>query len=143
MPESVFESCLFPVGRGAQGSSILFIPAARLKESSPEPVLPTSFADGSAMTRAYMGAERMYGSESYVSRNRQSISKGNRSSYSGNSRTIAFDRLLHSKPEDLLSCMRRMFRQTSVPDSGKMNKMLVLPGFRLIIFIRQMVYRVL
>ena len=118
MPEG-FETNMFPVGRGAQGSSIFFIPATRLKESSPEPALPSFSQDGSLVTRPIVGSEKIYGAEQYVPRNRQSIGKSNKSIYTGQSRMVAFDRLVHSKPEDLLAFARQMFRQTSVPDSGK------------------------
>ena len=117
MPEAVFENQnLFPVGKGAQGSSIYFIGTSKLREASPEPVLPVSHMDASAIARAMAGGDKPF-TDSSTPRNRHSI-KGNKSNSVIQTRSLALERFLHSKPEDLLSFARRMFRNTSVVDSG-------------------------
>jgi hypothetical protein len=123
MPEAVLEQGLFPVGRGAQGSSIYLIGTSKLREASPEPVLPTFYQDGSgneAMVRAMAvaaAADKAYSSESYMNRNRNSI-KIMKPNPAVQNRSLGFDRLMNSKPEDLLGFSRRLFRNTSTPDAG-------------------------
>ncbi len=122
MPEPMDQG-LFPVGKGAQGSSIFLIGTSKLREASPEPVLPTFCQDGSgneAMVRAMAVAaatDKSYNSESYMNRNRHSI-KSVKPNPIVQNRSLGFDRLLNSKPEELLGFSRRLFRNTSTPDTG-------------------------
>jgi hypothetical protein len=122
MPEPMDQG-LFPVGKGAQGSSIFLIGTSKLREASPEPVLPTFCQDGSgneAMVRAMAvaaAADKLYNSESYMNRNRHSI-KSVKPNPIVQNRSLGFDRLLNSKPEELLGFSRRLFRNTSTPDTG-------------------------
>lgn len=121
MPGTTFEQNLFPVGRGSQGSNIFFVPFSSLREDSPEPTLPPTCAEGSAamaraMAAASLAAEKAYG-DSPMGRHRSFI-KSTRGISPGQAKALAFDRFVNTRPEDLYSFAKQLFRNTSTPDPG-------------------------
>jgi hypothetical protein len=126
MPEStIFDKALFPVGRGSQGSSIFLIGASKLRDASPEPVLPAFLADAAGIVSRNMSAPSSgfvcadsNTPQSNAGRARQSL-KCNRGQFAVQAKSNGMDRFLSSKPEELLCFARRLFRNTSLSDPGK------------------------
>jgi hypothetical protein len=132
MPGTTFDQNLYPVGRGSQGSNVFFVPFSALMEDSPEPTLPPSCAEGSAaMARAMAAAalaEEKACHDSPLNRSRSFV-KHNRGISPAQAKSIAFDRFVNGKPEDLYSFAKQLFRNTNIPDPGKLHIHRILTVF--------------